>query len=206
MPVYVSRVADKHKEITQRATVDPALPTWDELQRSLLAANWDAGLGMQPYARPDGTERAIAFDPSSGKWGLRPAVPEKDRSPLLIQHRRPGGWSYKGDQRRFKMVLRQRREALHVSLKRLGRKGLAKEVLEVLWMLVPRHPRVKTTRSRKGQKKHLDAQRSSTMAQESKVKQDETVTLGARHRKVSRQMSQMKSWRCAFRRQAKVYR
>ena len=42
-PAYVSRLFAKHQEITQRATLDPALPIWGEVQRALRASSWDVG-------------------------------------------------------------------------------------------------------------------------------------------------------------------
>ena len=77
MPSYVAMVAKKHSNFMSWAILDPSLPIWEDVKHELQVARWDVENQMQANARPYGTERSLAFCPQSGRWGPRPAKPEK---------------------------------------------------------------------------------------------------------------------------------
>ena len=73
MPAYVTQVAKAHGQFMTWARLDPELPSWDDVRFALQGVKWDVGHERQAaYARPDGTERTLAYNSDTCKWEPKP--------------------------------------------------------------------------------------------------------------------------------------
>ena len=76
MPGYVAVAKWKHEMSLAWTTLNPSLPEWSEVAGWYDNRNWDVGLDMQAFARPDGAERAMAYNADARGWVPRPKEPQ----------------------------------------------------------------------------------------------------------------------------------
>ena len=107
MPGYVAIAKWRHEQTLVWTGLDPQLPEWSQVAKWFEDQKWDLGVDMQAFARPDGTERTMAYKADSRVWvprsrepqpapkkkveaASKPAKPEKDkeREPSVKRRRR----------------------------------------------------------------------------------------------------------------------
>ena len=76
MPGYVAITKWRHEQTLAWTDLDPQLPEWSQVAKWFNDRNWDLGVDMQAFARPDGTERTMAYKADTRMWVPRPREPQ----------------------------------------------------------------------------------------------------------------------------------
>ena len=76
MPGYVAVAKWKHEMSLAWTVLNPSLPAWSEVAGWFENRNWDVGMDMQAFARPDGAERTMAYNADARGWVPRPRKPQ----------------------------------------------------------------------------------------------------------------------------------
>ena len=88
MPGYVAVAKWKHEMSLAWTVLNPSLPEWSEVAGWFENRNWDVGMDMQAFARPDGAERTMVYNADARGWVPRPREPQptpKKKSKPTVQ-------------------------------------------------------------------------------------------------------------------------
>ena len=72
MPGYVAITKWRHEQTLKWTDLNPQLPEWSQVAKWFDDHKWDLGVDMQAFARPDGTERTMAYKADTRMWVPRP--------------------------------------------------------------------------------------------------------------------------------------